>query len=198
MLLMTFRSLRLCKCGDRRLRNLNDRTDGERAGQVELETDRLHLRPPRLSDVPALFSFLGDPVAMRHTHVDKTLRGCRRRIALHERRRRVDGCAPWAVMEKTNGRIVGWGGLYEDPFDPGWGPEVGYAFHPDAWGRGYATELALAALKLADEELALREVSAFAAPDNGASCRVLEKIGFREERFIPQMRRLLFRRRRPV
>lgn len=164
----------------------------------QIQTARLNLRPPRLADVPALFAFLGDPAAMRYTHVDENLRGCRRRIALHERRRRRDGCAPWTVVDKGDGRIVGWGGLYEDPFDPGWGPEVGYAFHPDVWGRGYATELVAAALSIADDALALSLVKAFASPDNGASRRVLEKSGFREERFIPEMGRLLFHRPRPL
>ena len=161
---------------------------------MQYESERLHFRPPCLADVPALFSFLGDPDAMRYTHLDESLRGCRRRIALHERRRRTDGCAPWTVIEKGANRIIGWGGLYEDPFDPGWGPEVGYAFHPSVWGRGYATELAMAALRIADDVLKLPEVKAFVCPDNAGSRRVLEKTGFLEQRYIPQMRRLLYRR----
>jgi ribosomal-protein-alanine N-acetyltransferase len=35
-------------------------------------------------------------------------------------------------MAKSDKRIVGWGGLYDDPFDSGWGVEVGYFFHPSA------------------------------------------------------------------
>ena len=41
---------------------------------MTIETDRLWLRPPPLTDVPALFEFLGDPVAMQFTHCDATLR----------------------------------------------------------------------------------------------------------------------------
>ncbi|TQV77816.1 GNAT family N-acetyltransferase [Denitrobaculum tricleocarpae] len=160
----------------------------------DLQTAHLSLRRPRLSHVPALFRFLGNPDAMRHTHVDLTLRDCRRRIAVHERFRRRDGCAPWTVAEKASGGIIGWGGLYHDPFDRRWGVEVGYAFHPDVWGRGYATELVTASLKLADEVLALPEVWAFAQPDNAGSRRVLEKTGFAEIRFVPEMGRILYRR----
>lgn len=163
---------------------------------MQIETERLLLRPPRLIDVPALYAFLGDAEAMRHTHVDRSLRQCRRRIAVHERRRRHDGCAPWTVMTKLDGRIVGWGGLYSDPFDPGWGIEVGYSFHPDVWGRGYATQLVRTSLDLADNSLRLPEVRAFARPENAASLRVLAKFGFEEVRFVPEMERLLFRRRR--
>jgi [ribosomal protein S5]-alanine N-acetyltransferase len=163
---------------------------------MELMTPRLRLRPPRLADVPALFTFLGDPQAMRHTQADATIRDCRRRIAAHERRRRSLGYAPWAI-ETLDRRIIGWGGLYEDPFDPGWGVELAYFFHPDAWGRGYASELAAASLAFADDVLQLPEVAAFAREENHASRRVLEKAGFTVVRRVPEMDRLLFRRLRP-
>ena len=161
---------------------------------MEIETARLLLRPPRLAEVPVLFEFLGDAQAMRHTHIDRSLRQCRRRVAVHERRRRRDGYAPWTVVDKESGRIVGWGGLYEDPFDPGWGVEVGYYFHPAVWGRGYATELVRASVAHADEVLALPEVGAFARPENAGSRRVLEKCGFEELDFVPALQRLRYRR----
>lgn len=161
-----------------------------------IETPRLILRRPTLADVPALYSFLGDAEAMRHTHVDRSFAACRRRIAVHEWRRRRDGFAPWTAVEKAGGAIAGWGGLYNDPFDPGWGVEVGYFFHPAAWGRGYASELVGAAVDLADRTLGLPEVRAFSRPENTGSRRVLEKAGFEAVRFVPEMERLLYRRLR--
>jgi [ribosomal protein S5]-alanine N-acetyltransferase len=161
---------------------------------MEIETARLLGRRPTLGDVPALFAFLGDADAMRYTHHDASLRQCRRRVAAHERRRRRDGCAPWTILTKAARRIIGWGGLYQDPFDPGWGVEVGYSFHPAAWGQGYASELALACTELADNLLGLAEVSAFAHRENRASRRVLEKAGFTVVRYVPEMERLLYRR----
>lgn len=163
-----------------------------------LETERLILRPPRRADVPQLYEFLGDPVAMVHTHRDRTLRECQRRIMVHEWRRRHDICAPWVVVRREDGRIIGWGGLYEDPFDPGWGFEIGYYFRPDVWGRGYASELVVAALDFADHQLELPEVWAMAHPDNVGSRRVLEKAGFEFARFLPDRKRFLFRRSRPA
>jgi RimJ/RimL family protein N-acetyltransferase len=82
------------------------------------------------------------------------------------------------------------------PFDPDWGVEVGYHFHPAAWGRGYATELAAACMSIADNVLQLPEVNAFARPENVASRRVLEKVGFELVRLVPEMERFLYRRRR--
>ena len=164
---------------------------------MNTETTRLILRHPTLADVPALFEFLGDATAMRYTHADASLGACRRRVAVHEWRRRRDGFAPWIILTKAENRIVGWGGLYDDPFDPGWGVEVGYCFHPSAWGRGYATELATACMAIADDVLKLPEVRAFARPENVGSRRVLEKAGFEVERFVPEMERFLYRRDRP-
>ena len=164
---------------------------------MNVETQRLILRRPTLSDVPRLFAFLGDAEAMRHTHTDASLRQCRRRVAVHEWQRRRNGYAPWTVVRKADARIIGWGGLYDDPFDRGWGIEVGYFFEPAAWGHGFASELTLACTKLADDVLGLSEVCAFAHPDNIGSRRVLEKAGFAVVRFVPEMDRFLYRRGRP-
>ncbi len=133
---------------------------------------------------------------MRWTRIDASLSDCRRRIVAHERRRRIDGYAPWTVVAKADQRIIGWGGLYQDPFEPGWGPEVGYFFAPDTWGRGYASELVAACTGLADGVLGLPELRGFAHPGNIGSRRVLEKAGFALVRHVPEMNRLLFVRAR--
>jgi ribosomal-protein-alanine N-acetyltransferase len=163
---------------------------------VNIETMRLILRHSTMADVPALFEFLGDTKAMRHTHADTSLRECRRRVAVHEWRRRRDGCAPWTIVTKADDRIVGWGGLYDDPFESGWGVEGGYYFHPASWGQGYATELVAVCMSLADDVLRLPEVKAFARPENLGSRRVLENAGFEAVRFVPEMERVLYRRGR--
>ncbi len=159
-------------------------------------TERLILRRPRLADVPELFEFLGDPKAMQFTHVDRSFMECRRRVAVHEWRRRKDGYAPWTAELKESNRIIGWGGLYDDPFDPGWGVELGYYFHPDAWGKGFGSELTTAALREADDALQLPKIAAFARRENTASRRLLEKAGFTLVRYVPEMERFYFERLR--
>jgi len=69
---------------------------------LQIETPRLLLRPSRLSDVPALFKFLGNRESMKHTHIDETPAACRRRIAVHEWRRRRDGkrCFPRTLTRR--------------------------------------------------------------------------------------------------
>jgi len=101
---------------------------------------------------------------------------------------------PWAVVRKSDGAVIGWGGLYEDPLDPGWGVEIGYFFAPASWGHGYASELVGFCLEIARREFGLSEVRAFAHPDNARSRRVLEKAGFEQLCFVPAMQRHLYRR----
>jgi len=155
-------------------------------------TERLILCDTRMSDVPALFGVLGDREAMRFTHSCASLRECRRYVAGHEWQRRRIGHAPWTIRRKVDCAIIGWGGLYEDPYDGGWGLEVGYWFARSAWGQGFASELVDASLACARGHGA-GLVSAFARPENGASCRVLEKAGFKKERFVETMARNLYR-----
>jgi len=159
---------------------------------MKFETDRLRLSPPRRADAPELLSFLGDAEAMRFTQRIADLRACRRHIAGHACQRQKLGYGPWTVRTKADGRTIGFGGLYDDPFDPGWGVEVGYRFAPSAWDNGFASELTRFCLSLASEQLGLAMVRAFAHPDNSASRRVLEKAGFRASGFIPHMNRYLY------
>ena len=144
-----------------------------------IETPRLLLRPLRDDDIGALFEIQGDPQAMRFTYVAPSLEGCARRLRAHEALRGENGFAPWVAVLRDDDRVAGWGGLGVDPFDPGWGPEVSYFFHPAYWGRGLATELVRASLEHGFGALALPAIGAFARPENVASIRVLEKCGFR-------------------
>ncbi|MBM3547175.1 MAG: GNAT family N-acetyltransferase [Alphaproteobacteria bacterium] len=162
---------------------------------MERETARLRLRPPRLSDAPALLSFFSDARAQRYTLHFGTLYECRRHIAVHERHRRRVGCGPWLVSEKASDAVIGWGGLYEDPLDRRWGIEVAYSFARSTWGQGYARELVSYSLDVARDELGLSEIVAFSHADNAGSRRVLEKAGFAFERYIPDMERNFYRRR---
>ncbi len=161
-----------------------------------IETARLVLRPPRPRDVPALYAILGDRRAMRQTHAQRSLVACGLYARAHEKQRRRLGYAPWVIATRRDGTIIGWGGLYDDPFDPGWGVELAYFLARGARGHGYASELAAACIALADGRLCLARVRGFAMPRNRFSRRVLKKAGFVAIGYVPAMRRLLFSRPR--
>lgn len=59
--------------------------------------------------------------------------------------------------------------------------EIGYIFHPDYWGQGYATEVARLLVNFGFDELNLHRIYATCDPRNGASAKVLEKLGMVKE-----------------
>ena len=88
------------------------------------------------------------------------------------------GYGPWAAIEKQSGRWVGRIGLnlLEDwPGPDRW--EVGYELDPDFWGRGLATEGALAAIRFGFDVARLDRIISVTVPENRASRRVMEKCG---------------------
>jgi RimJ/RimL family protein N-acetyltransferase len=83
---------------------------------------------------------------------------------------------PWVFFEVKSGIFVGRGGLRRCQLGGGDCVEILYAVRSDAWGNGYATEMASLAIAHA-RRLELTEVVAFVAITNPASRRVLEKAG---------------------
>jgi RimJ/RimL family protein N-acetyltransferase len=91
---------------------------------------------------------------------------------------------PWTVLERGTERIVGRVGLeYTTKFGH---PEVEveWFIDPDAWGRGYATEMAQEAVRAAFTTLGLDELISYTTPDNTASRAVMEKLGMTYERDV--------------
>jgi RimJ/RimL family protein N-acetyltransferase len=133
------------------------------------------LRPLRDDDLEALAEVYLNPLVMRwigsHTRED-----VEREIALQREHQRSLGWSLWAVEDRHTGRMIGDCGL--QPLEHN-GPEVelGYDLHPDAWGRGLATEAAHAVMGQAFGPLGIDRVIAVVKPEHGASQRVLEKAG---------------------
>jgi len=93
------------------------------------------------------------------------------------------GFGPWVFFERATGMFVGRGGLRHSTIAGVECVEVLYALRRDAWGRGYATEIALLAVG-EGRRLGLAEVCGLVSPGNHASRRVLEKAGIRFEATI--------------
>lgn len=157
---------------------------------LENDHSRLRLQPYEAGQLPSLFQFMRDPVAMRFTYVAPTIEACGARLARFEAQRARLGFAPWCVFLPGGSEPIGWGGLAVDPDAPQWGIEVIYAFAPEHWGRGHATELVRSSLRLAFDVVGVAEVSAFARPDHLASRRVLEKCGFSSRGVVAALDRI--------
>ena len=94
------------------------------------------------------------------------------------------GFGLWALREKPGGSFAGRGGLRHVVVGGHREIELAYAFMPEHWGRGLATEIARRMLDLARDTLRIEEVVAFTLPENRASQRVLSKVGMHYERDV--------------
>jgi RimJ/RimL family protein N-acetyltransferase len=108
-----------------------------------------------------------------------------------------EGFGYWMFFDAATGAPVARGGLSRTEFDGRAEVEVGWTVAPERWGEGLATELGGAALEVASG-LGLDDIVAFTLPDNFASRRVMEKLGFTYEKTAPYKTygdHVLYRRR---
>ena len=90
----------------------------------------------------------------------------------------------WIFRDKSDNQFVGRGGLRRGHFGSNDEVEVAYALSADFWNRGLATEIAIASVNVAFEQIGLSELVAFTLHTNAASRRVMEKSGFTYEKDI--------------
>lgn len=143
-----------------------------------LQSERLLLRQFTPEDAqhfhdlnldPAVIRFTGDPPF-------ESVEAARQFLENYDQYERF-GYGRWAVIHRQAGEWLGWCGL---KFHPDTGEtDLGYRFFQKHWGKGYATESALACLDFGFANLHLHRIVGRAMKDNPASIRVLEKIGMR-------------------
>jgi RimJ/RimL family protein N-acetyltransferase len=146
---------------------------------LPLRTRRLSIRPLTPADGADVYAVFAAPEVMRHwgSPPPRDVAEAGGWAAQQADMQRRLGHSLWRVGERHTGRLVGITGLR--PFDGGPEVELAYALVPHAWGRGYATEAAAAALGFAFEEAGLTRVVAVARRQNGAALAVLRKLGSR-------------------
>jgi RimJ/RimL family protein N-acetyltransferase len=147
-----------------------------------LDTPRLRLRPYRASDAAAMFALYSDPRVMRYWSFPPW-REQAQAAAYLERAIAETGAGQvlaWAMALREDDLLVGTATLHSWHRDQG-RAEIGYSLSPSHQGRGLASEALRAVLGHAFGALALRRVEADVDPRNQASCRLLERLGFRHE-----------------
>lgn len=146
-----------------------------------LQTDRLVLRAFREDDVDDLLDLDNDPEVMRF--LNGGLPTTREAVLAQSVPRflRDYPCFGnrgfWVAEERVAGRFLGW--FEPRPVDDTSAAEVelGYRLGRTAWGRGYATEGALALVRKGFTELGVERVTAHTMTVNTRSRRVMEKTG---------------------
>jgi len=149
---------------------------------TNLETERLILRQFTPGDAQFVLTLLNEPSFLRYIG-DKKVRNIETAeqyllngpVASYER----NGFGLCLVELKESHTPIGMCGLLKREELPA--PDIGFAFLPDFWNRGFAFEAAAAVLDDARERLKLQRILAITSLDNDASIKLLERLGFRFE-----------------
>ena len=152
---------------------------------VVLATDRLELRRLTVGDAPFILRLLNEPSFLEHIG-DRGVRNIADAkqyilsgpVASYERH----GFGLFLVELKAGGTPIGICGLLKrDALDD---VDVGFAFVPESWSKGYAFESVSATLAYAHDTHRLKRVVAITSPENVASINLLVKLGFYFDRMV--------------
>ncbi|WP_367135977.1 GNAT family N-acetyltransferase [Saccharothrix sp. HUAS TT1] len=145
-------------------------------GPDEPRTDRLLLRRVGPGDVRAAIAVLSDPETNRFNPAGPpSAEQAVKMPAEWQAHWAHDGIGYWAVELPGTGEVVGFGDLRHHELDGERTLNLFYRFRTRHWGRGYAGEMARAAVDWAGR---VRPVAIIADPGNTPSQRVAEKLGF--------------------
>lgn len=150
-----------------------------------LETDRLSLRQLTHDDAEFILELLNDPSFIRNIG-DRGVR------SIEDAKRYIEtgpvasyarhGFGLWLVRLKESGESIGMCGLIKrDTLED---VDIGYAFLPRFWSKGYAVESARAVRDYGRDVVGLKRLVAITDPANERSVRVLEKIGMKFEKMV--------------
>lgn len=144
-----------------------------------IETERLILRPWRAADLDPYAAMMADPEVTDWLGGGQSRAEAEAHLKFLNGTLEAKGFSILAIERKTDGAFVGSAGLApvrEDiPFAPA--VEVGWRLARHAWGHGYATEAARAAIDDGFSRLGLAEIVSFTAVGNRRSRAVMERLG---------------------
>lgn len=145
---------------------------------MSLETKRTYMRELSDADLPALRSIFGNEKVVQYFTADKKAFSEDRILQL------LDFCkthykqhcfGPWAVVEKTTNKVIGINGLKIVPDLEL--PDLGFAFLPECWRKGFAFETSQALIHYGFNTLEIKKIGAVTSLENSAAIALLEKLG---------------------
>lgn len=147
-----------------------------------LTSERIRLRGFRADDLDGLYALYSDPAVTRYWSFPAwTQRAQAETLLQHAiESRSAEKILCWAIAENECDHLIGSLTLFNINRAQG-RADIGYALHSMQWGKGHAKQALGLALDHAFGALALRRVEADIDPRNTASCKLIERLGFRHE-----------------
>ena len=147
-------------------------------GDHQLKTERLLLRRWREEDREGFAALNADPLVMANFPAPLSRERSDLMLESIDAGLEANGFGIWALEELRSGTLIGFAGLARVSFLAHFTPavEVGWRLTPSAWGQGFATEAATAALDYAFTTIRLAEVVSFTTTANRRSIAVMERL----------------------
>lgn len=150
--------------------------------KIHIETERLLMRDLMDEDVHGMFAMDSDSEVHKFlgNKPISTLAEAQKYMDAVKQQYIENGIGRWAVVEKESGDFIGWSGfrLITDVVNGRTQYyDLGYRFIKKYWGKGYATETAIASLNHGFTTLNYEEICGMADVDHIASNAILQKIG---------------------
>lgn len=157
--------------------------------KIIMETERLIIREILPEDLEGFFEMDSNPKV--HIYLGNNpltnIEQSQKMIEKVRQRYVDDGISRWTMIEKATGDFIGWTGFtkMEETINNRTGyHDLGYRLVEKHWGKGYATESAIASLDYGFTKLNLENIYAVAAIGNTASINVLEKSGLKKGEIV--------------
>ena len=150
--------------------------------ELPLKTARLQMQPLNLANFDAIFALCVHPDTCRYIRPAMTHEQVTDHIKDRQRPWAFDD-GKWISMEVCclgQDRVIGEVVFRMESRDDR-RAEIGYRFHPDVWGKGYAIEAMHALTAMLIDKLDLHKLIAYCDPGNKASTRLLERLGMQQE-----------------
>ena len=144
---------------------------------MEIETERLILRPFHEDDLSDEFSIIGDAETMSFYQRPYTKEEVAEIILNNIRTFETSGYGMFAVIDKRSGEYLGDCGITIQIIDGEKEFEVGYRIKKEKWGQGLAPEAAQAMVEYGFKKLSLTKLCSYMTKDNHQSRRAAEKAG---------------------
>ena len=155
-------------------------------------SERLHFRGWQEADLRDLTEINGDEIVMQYFPRTQSQEDTEKFIGRMQNELIQSKHCYFAAIEKSSEKLIGFIGISTQDYVPNRGTfvDIGWRLGTEFWGKGYATEGALANLKYGFNHLGLEEIFAVAPKINGPSIHVMEKIGmdYKDEFLHPKLK----------